>query len=1042
MKDSVDAGEIFVHSIQPKGPADCDGQLQCNDQILAVDGIPVKGLSCKGVLNRIRQNERPTVKLLLFQRSQTSPVKDHTSPTSSVSDVKLPASSSCLKLSIKPSRALSSSTDGLDSTKHLKPKSSVTKSYFDRSYIPEHHVSTPNIFNSIYQTEDKSILPDTNHTTSAELTDKPQEDSKDRFSNGIKQTFFPTRPSQVLTKKIPSMKDVYLKKVESSNNTEMPASLASLFSSRDQLFANSGTTDLSERDSGNWTLLSKNTLNFKDQRPNEKFFECVLTKIQGSFGLNIIGGIDTKTDLGGVYVKSLQPGGAAQQNGTIQKNDRILSINDVSLQDKYHQQAVRILHDATDRSILVLGRVVEDDSHGTTASETLENSVAPLQFGGNIPQPKVDTKLDPNKTTPLPNPTSTTPILTSPSQATTMAKTAEKCQENSTQEFISKKESPETFCDLPKTYVSGTKENKVFQESPSLKEECNSSATCEDHKKCCQDKNIYFPDRNNGAIINNTVTPKGSRKDPTLSDRISNELLKVPDSVTDEKLGFDEKNTSKDKCPKNEEQCNILAANGYKPDSPNGRIEVKSNFHSTLSEDCGQFSSSQEKKSVCKSKLHKATLVNADVSENLSESVSETNLSESMNHKVGFTSEESLEGNSDTMTAGVSSTRKTTTEQQCLTQMCEMAEKNRVFQVRLKKSESGNYGFSLVPAFHHNNYSRLVIKAISESGVAAQDGNLRVGDYLLQVNGRCVIGFSVKKVVSLLKKQSAATLTLTVHRLKCSDDCCFKELVKPVKNTSVESSSNVGNCSSDDKTEVVQENLNVSRRQQCLGSLKNGCQINNQNSIKDQLDKLTDDLTWLWQIPLVKVAQRVDSKVLLETQIYLLEALENNKYKNEFQSLKQVKPSNSSSKVAHLEQNRSKNRFHNIVPCTTSRSLRNHQIIHLVYRCWPYNINHLDIDSFLQFVQTIQHYRPLSRSLPDEQHCSSDLVIVHCSSGSSLSALIIAVDVAVIHIQNNIKFNLFDIVSDLRLQRPQMIETEDQYRICYQASLRAVQKLF
>ncbi|XP_052821771.1 PDZ domain-containing protein 2 isoform X3 [Octopus bimaculoides] len=843
MKDSVDAGEIFVHSIQPKGPADCDGQLQCNDQILAVDGIPVKGLSCKGVLNRIRQNEQPTVKLLLFQRSQTSPVKDHTSPTSSVSNVKLPASSSCLKLSIKPSRALSSSTNGLDSTKDLKPKSSVTKSYFDHSYIPEHHVSTPNIFNSIYQTEDEFILPDTNHTTSVELTDKPQEDSKDKFANGIKQTLFPTRPSQVLTKKIPSMKDVYLKKVESSNNAEMPASLASLFTRPDELFTNLGTTDLPERHSENWTLLSKNSWNFKDQRPNEKFFECVLTKIQGSLGLNIIGGIDTKTDLGGVYVKSLQPGGAAQQNGTIQKNDRILCINDVSLQDKYHQQAVSILHDATERCILVLGRIVEDDSHGNTTSESLESSVAPVKYGycGNVPQPK---------------------------------------------------------------------------------EESNSSATCEDHKKCCQDKYIYFPDRNNGATINKTVTPKGSTKDPTLSDRINKELVKVPDSVTDEKLGFDEKNTSKDKCPKTEEECNILAPNGYISDSPNGRIEVKSNFHSTLSEDCGQFSLSQEKKFVCKSKIHEATLVNTEASETLSESVSETNMSESMDHKLGFTSEESLEGNSDTMTAGVSSTSKTTTKQQCLTQMCEMAEKNKVFQVRLKKSESGNYGFSLVPAFHHNNYSRLFIKAISENGAAAQDGNLRVGDYLLQVNGICVIGFNVKKVVSLLKKQSAATLTLTVHRSKCSEDCYLKELVKPVKNTPVESSSNIGNCSSDDKTEVLQENLNVNPRQQCLGSLKNGCQINHQNTIKDQLDKLTDDLNWLWQIPLVKVAQRVDSKVLLETQIYLIEALENNNYKTEFQSLKQVKPSNSASKVAHLEQNQSKNRFHNIVPCTISRSLR------------------------------------------------------------------------------------------------------------------------
>lgn len=111
-----------------------------------------------------------------------------------------------------------------------------------------------------------------------------------------------------------------------------------------------------------------------------------------------------------------------------------------------------------------------------------------------------------------------------------------------------------------------------------------------------------------------------------------------------------------------------------------------------------------------------------------------------------------------------------------------------------------------------------------------------------------------------------------------------------MENTSVESSSNIGDCSSsydddddNDKTEVLQENLNVNPRQKCLGSLRNGSQIDNQNTIKNQLDKLTDDLNWLWQIPLVKVAQGVDSKVLLETKTYLSEALENNNYKNEFQ---------------------------------------------------------------------------------------------------------------------------------------------------------------
>lgn len=112
---------------------------------------------------------------------------------------------------------------------------------------------------------------------------------------------------------------------------------------------------------------------------------------------------------------------------------------------------------------------------------------------------------------------------------------------------------------------------------------------------------------------------------------------------------------------------------------------------------------------VLQSKLHKATLVNTDVGESLSESVSETNTSELMNHKRGFTSGESLEGCSDTMTAGVSRTSKTPTEQQCLTQEWETAEVRREYRICVSCSHNPSSSLACSNTHTHTTLPKLSI---------------------------------------------------------------------------------------------------------------------------------------------------------------------------------------------------------------------------------------------------------------------------------------------------------------------------------------------
>ncbi|XP_068423538.1 FERM and PDZ domain-containing protein 2 isoform X2 [Clinocottus analis] len=103
--------------------------------------------------------------------------------------------------------------------------------------------------------------------------------------------------------------------------------------------------------------------------------------------------------------------------------------------------------------------------------------------------------------------------------------------------------------------------------------------------------------------------------------------------------------------------------------------------------------------------------------------------------------------------------------------MCQTAEKCRsvsltkehdscIMQVEFTKPEGGGLGFALIGG---TNGSMLRVKEICSGGVAEQDGRLRVGDILLEVNGVIVSGLSHSKVVDILRK-AEGTVQLTICR--------------------------------------------------------------------------------------------------------------------------------------------------------------------------------------------------------------------------------------------------------------------------------------
>ncbi|KAK7930822.1 hypothetical protein WMY93_007217 [Mugilogobius chulae] len=74
----------------------------------------------------------------------------------------------------------------------------------------------------------------------------------------------------------------------------------------------------------------------------EKFI-VELKKVNGSLGISVAGGVNTNVRYGGIYIKTLVPGGAAERDGRIQLGDRLLEVDGSNLRGVTHQQAVECL---------------------------------------------------------------------------------------------------------------------------------------------------------------------------------------------------------------------------------------------------------------------------------------------------------------------------------------------------------------------------------------------------------------------------------------------------------------------------------------------------------------------------------------------------------------------------------------------------------------------------------------------------------------------------------------------------------------------------
>ncbi|XP_065452217.1 tyrosine-protein phosphatase non-receptor type 13 isoform X14 [Chrysemys picta bellii] len=103
------------------------------------------------------------------------------------------------------------------------------------------------------------------------------------------------------------------------------------------------------------------------------------------------GGINTSVRHGGIYVKAIIPKGAAEADGKIQKGDRVLSVNGISLEGATHKQAVETLRNTGQVVHLLLekGQLPVAKVHAPITPQC----TPPNQAGQSEPQNKPEKKM-------------------------------------------------------------------------------------------------------------------------------------------------------------------------------------------------------------------------------------------------------------------------------------------------------------------------------------------------------------------------------------------------------------------------------------------------------------------------------------------------------------------------------------------------------------------------------------------------------------------------------------------------------------------------
>ncbi|XP_074084717.1 tyrosine-protein phosphatase non-receptor type 13 isoform X9 [Macrotis lagotis] len=317
---------VFISSVTPGGPADVDGSLKPGDRLISVNSLSLEGVGYNAALE-ILQNAPEDVTLVVSKPKE------------------------------KLSKGPSTPTYLSNRMKNYVPRPSSIKDNDIESSLEDHHqthcyqrrVSLCSSALSGGQKEG-SLSSQDSRTESASLSQS--------HLNGFLVNHLGAPAQQETQNPNPSSLAVSKtaeKKQTSVDHNQSKATKLGISETMD--YSDRGDSDMDEatysssqdhhikKEPSSMSTATKMNLKKHSSTPPKPgdIFEVELSKNDNSLGISVTGGINTSVKHGGIYVKAVIPKGAAESDGRIQKGDRVLSVNGVSLEGTTHKQAVEAL---------------------------------------------------------------------------------------------------------------------------------------------------------------------------------------------------------------------------------------------------------------------------------------------------------------------------------------------------------------------------------------------------------------------------------------------------------------------------------------------------------------------------------------------------------------------------------------------------------------------------------------------------------------------------------------------------------------------------
>uniref|UniRef100_A0A670Z081 Tyrosine-protein phosphatase non-receptor type 13 n=1 Tax=Pseudonaja textilis TaxID=8673 RepID=A0A670Z081_PSETE len=335
---------IFIHSVTPGGPADLQGSLKPGDRLISVNNMSLEGVSHPAALEIIEH--APENVTLVVSQPKDGSVKGTSSllrkgyfkKSSLMADHEAESSSEEQNWPVSHWRPNSGSLSGICSSKwggslssqdSRTESASLSQSQTNHSF--GHHVNDQQELQrcsnpllgppKCSERNGSSSEANLNKSKLTGMAETP--DYSDRGDSDMDEATYSSSQEQTALKKEPSLVNFF-----SSVNSKMPL------------------------------------------KPGD-IFEVKLVKNENGLGISVTGGVNTSVKYGGLYVKAIIPKGAAEADGRIQKGDRVLSVNGITLEGATHKQAVEIMRNTGQEVHLVLekGQLPAARVHAPTTSQ-------------------------------------------------------------------------------------------------------------------------------------------------------------------------------------------------------------------------------------------------------------------------------------------------------------------------------------------------------------------------------------------------------------------------------------------------------------------------------------------------------------------------------------------------------------------------------------------------------------------------------------------------------------------------------------------------